>query len=195
MKRTSKSRALRLRIALDEIDPPIWRELIFPRTASLHELHRTIQVLFGWYDYHLYEFVLDGTRFEMPHDESEGEDSTKAKLSKVIVDPSQVLEYIYDFGDSWLHRVEVLDMSVEADPGWIPYLVDGARRGPPEDCGGVSGYRQLIEALRTPYDDLDEDGRSFVDWAGDFDPEDYSVSQARHALLLSSAWGSLKRRT
>jgi hypothetical protein len=53
----------------------------------------------------------------------------------------------------------------------------------------------LIEAVRTPYEDLEDEDRSFVDWAGDdFDPEEFSVSQARHALLLSAAWGSLRRR-
>lgn len=195
MQRKAKDAALRLRITLDGIDPPIWREVIFPRKATLHELHRAIQILFDWYDYHLYEFEIDGRRFEAPDEEAEGEDSTKAKLSKLITGPGQVLEYTYDFGDGWLHLIEVVDVSVRADPGWIPYLVDGARRGPIEDSGGVPGYQRLIEAVRTPYEDLDEEDRLFVDWAGDdFDSDDFSLSQARHALLLSYAWGSLRRR-
>lgn len=194
MERKTGETALRLRITLDGIDPPIWREVVFPRNATLHELHRAIQILFDWYDYHLYSFELDGRRFEAPHVEADGEDSTKAKLSKLITGPGQVFEYTYDFGDNWVHRIEVEDVSVAAAPGWIPHLVDGARRGPPEDCGGVYGYQRLIETRETPYADLDEEDRSFVDGAGDdFDPEDFSLSQARHALLLSAAWGSLKR--
>lgn len=195
MKQKDRDIALRLRITLDGIHPPIWREVIFPRNATLHELHRAIQILFGWYDYHLYEFKIDGRRFEATEEEAEGEDSTKAKLSKLISDPEQVLEYTYDFGDNWLLLIEVIDVSVPADPGWIPHLVDGARRGPPEDSGGVPGYQRLIEAARAPYEDLDDEDRSFVDWAGDdYDSEDFSVSQARHALLLSAAWGALRRR-
>jgi hypothetical protein len=195
MHRKVRRTALRLRITIDGIDPPIWREAIFPGTFTLHELHRSIQLLFDWYDYHLYEFEFQGTRFEAPDDEAEGEDSTKAKLSKLLTDTGQVLRYTYDFGDDWLHLIEVLDVSVRADPGWIPYLVDGARRGPIEDSGGVHGYQRLIQAARAPYEDLDDEDRSFVDWAGkDFDPNDFSLAQARHALLLSAAWGSLKRR-
>jgi len=87
----------------------------------------------------------------------------------------------------------VEDDDRSADPGCIPWLVDGEQRGPPEDCGGVSGYQRLTEAVKAPPDSLDEDGRAFVRWAGDdFNTEAFSVSQARHALLLSAAWGCLK---
>jgi hypothetical protein len=103
--------------------------------------------------------------------------------------------FVYDFGDNWIHRIEVEDDDVSADPGWIPWALDGERRGPPEDCGGVSGYQRLIEAVKVPPESLDEEGRDFLRWAGeDFDPEDSSVPQARHALLLSAAWECLKGR-
>jgi hypothetical protein len=195
MQRKTKDTAFRLRITLDGIEPPIWREVIFPRNATLHELHRAIQILFDWYDYHLYKFEIDGRKFEAPDVEAEGQDSTKAKLSKLITGSGEVFEYTYDWGDDWLHLIEVVDVAVPVDPGRIPHLVDGARRGPPEDCGGPGGYQRLIEAMRTPYEDLEEEDRSFVDWAGDdFDPDEFSVSQAHHALLLSAAWGSLRRR-
>ncbi|RFF31604.1 hypothetical protein DZC52_04395 [Wenzhouxiangella sediminis] len=94
-----------------------------------------------------------------------------------------------------MHRIEVENDDVAADPGWIPWLVDGKRRGPPEDCGGVSGYQRLIGAVEAPPETLDEEGRDFVRWVGaDFDPEEFNVSQARHALLVSAAWGCLKGR-
>jgi hypothetical protein len=54
---------------------------------------------------------------------------------------------------------------------------------------------ELLAALDKPLEDLDDDIRDLVEWAGlDFDPEDFNVEQGRHALLLSSAWGVLKRR-
>jgi len=156
-------------------------------------MHRAIQILFGWYDDHLYHFEIDGRCFEEPDEEAEGEDSTKARLSELITGPGQVFHYVYDFGDNWIHRIEVEADDVSADPGWIPWLADGNRCGPPEDCGGVSGYQRLIEAIKAPAETLDEDGRDFVRWVGDdFDPEAFSVSQARHALLLSAAWECLK---
>lgn len=188
--------ALRLRISLEGIEPSIWRTVIFPRNATLHELHRAIQILFGWYDYHLYQFEIDSRCFEAPDEEAEGEDSTRTRLSKLITGPGQVFHYVYDFGDNWIHRIEVEDDDVSADPGWTPWLVDGEWRGPPEDCGGVSGYQRLVEAINAPPETLDEEGRDFVRWGGDgFDPEEFSVSQARHALLLSAAWGCLEGRS
>ena len=186
---------LQLRISLADIDPPIWRTALFDRGTTLHELHRGIQVLFGWYDYHLYAFDVGDRRFEVPGEEAEGEDATKAKLSRLVSGPGQVFRYTYDFGDDWVHYIEVEDTEVRAAEGWIPWVVDGARSGPPEDCGGPPGYSQLVAALRRPLEDLDDDDRSFVEWAGpDFDPEAFSIRQARHALLLCSAWGVLRRR-
>jgi hypothetical protein len=178
---------------MEDIDPPIWREVIFPKSASLHELHRAIQILFGWYDYHLYQFEVEGTSYEAPDPEAEGEDSREAKLGRLAAS-GDVLMYTYDFGDDWRHRIDVLDDSVEADPGWIPHLVDGARQAPPEDCGGVPGFGRLVEALRRPLEYLEDDDRDLVEWAGDYDPDEFSVAQARHALLLSSVWGSLRRK-
>jgi hypothetical protein len=52
-------------------------------------------------------------------------DSTKAKLSQLVTGPGHVFHYTYDFGDDWMHLIEV-DVGVPADPGWIPHLIDGA---------------------------------------------------------------------
>jgi hypothetical protein len=186
---------IRLRISLAEIDPLIWRTVVFHRHTTLHELHRGIQILFGWYDYHLYQFEIEDRRFAAPDVEAEGEDATKAKLSRLISGPGMVFRYTYDFGDGWIHNIEVEDTAVPADEGWIPWVVDGARSGPPEDCGGPDSYSQLVAALRRPLEDLEDEDRSFVDWTDrDFDPDDFNVMQARHALLLCSAWGVLRRR-
>jgi hypothetical protein len=53
-----------LRISLEEIEPLIWRRVLFRTNTTLHELHRAIQLLFNWYDYHLYQFDINGRRFE-----------------------------------------------------------------------------------------------------------------------------------
>ena len=195
MRRLPSTSALRLLIALEGIDPQIWRRVVVNRNTTLHELHRIIQIAFGWLDYHLYEFEVGGRRFEEPHEEAEGDDSTKATLSKLVDGKGAVFAYTYDFGDSWRHSIEVEGVVPRASPGWLPFLEDGARRGPPEDSGGIGGYEELLRASATPESMLDEDGRSLLEWAGpDFDPEEFSVTQARHAMLLCSGWGILRRR-
>lgn len=189
------SQVLQLRITLSEIEPPIWRRVLVPASMTLHELHRAIQVIFDWYDYHLYEFEVRGERYEAPDEEATGADSTKARLSRFQLAPGETLLYRYDLGDDWEHLVEIEAQEDRPSLDWIPWLMDGERRGPKEDSGGPRGYVKLVRLLERPLDDLDEEERGYVGWLGsDFDPGAFSVEQARHALLLAAAWGVLKRR-
>lgn len=156
---------------------------------TLHELHRAIQILFSWYDYHLYEFELAGRRYTFPDPEAEADDSTQIRLADLKLRSGSELLYTYDFGDEWLHIVEIERMRVRHDEGWLPWLLEGERRGPPEDCGGPQAYMELLESRRTPLEDLGDDDREKAGWAGlDYDPDEFSVEQARHALLLASKW-------
>jgi hypothetical protein len=187
--------AFHLRISLAEIDPPIWREVEVRSNATLHELHRIIQVIFTWQDYHLYDFRVSGRRFEAPDPEAESEDASRIQLRHLGLQPGDSFEYVYDFGDDWTHRIQVVDVNQTADSGNLPWLIDGARRGPLEDSGGPHRFMELLAALDRPLEDLEDDDRALVEWAGlDFDPEEFSVDQARHVLLLCASWGVLKRR-
>ena len=185
--------AYEILITLAEVDPPVWRRLIVSSAMTLHELHRAIQLLFSWYDYHLYEFKFADRRFEAPNREAEGEDSTSVTLADLNLSKGAELSYVYDFGDEWLHLIEIERMRIRSDGVDLPWLDDGERRGPPEDCGGPTGYMALLASLRTPLEDLTDEDREKAHWAGlNFDPEEFSVEQARHSLTLASAWGVLK---
>jgi hypothetical protein len=51
---------------------------------------------------------------------------------------------VYDVGDSWLQRLELVSRQPE-DEGTPPApLIDGARRGPLEDSGGFSAYEEIL---------------------------------------------------
>ena len=56
----------------------------------------------------------------------------------------------------------------------------GARACPPEDCGGVIGYYEMLVVLSDPdHEDHDE----VVEWlGGSFDPEAFDVAFVDHAL-------------
>jgi hypothetical protein len=43
---------LLLRVTLRHTNPPIWREISVSDDFSLFQLHRVIQLVFGWLDYH-----------------------------------------------------------------------------------------------------------------------------------------------
>lgn len=193
--RKKKPNALVIRVTLAEIEPPIWRRVVVPKTITLHELHRTCQILFEWYDYHLYEFSVDGVRFEAPHAEAEGRDAKKAKLSGLGIGPGDRFTYVYDWGDYWVHEIEVEEETV-GDPSWLPWLLDGERAGPPEDCGGIGGYYDLQRAVAMTEEEAEADFEilRMREWVGeDYDADAFDQRGVRHALLLSSAWGSLRR--
>ena len=191
----SSSTGIQIQVRLTEIEPPIWRRIMVSSRTTLHELHRIIQLLFSWYDYHLYEFEIGDRHFQAPDADSEAEDSTRITLGVLGLNPGDVFIYAYDFGDDWAHCIEVERTNVPVDTNRLPCVLDGARRGPPEDCGGPHRYMQLLAALDRPLEDLNDEDRELVEWNGvRYDPEDFSLEQADHSLTLSAAWGVLKGR-
>src|SRR3970040_1166308 len=72
----AQHRQVVLHIALEYIEPPIWRRVRVPENYTLHQLHRVLQFVFSWLDYHLYSFEIGNRRFERPSRESEAEDAT-----------------------------------------------------------------------------------------------------------------------
>ena len=67
-----------------------------------------------------------------------------------------------------------------------PVCVAGERACPPEDCGGVWGYADFLEAIRDP---KHEEHESMLEWiGGQFDPEAFDVDE-----LNREAWPSVSR--
>ncbi len=54
--------AVQLRVALDDIEPAVWRRLVVPWAWHLGQLHLVIQGAFNWWNYHLHEFSIGGLR-------------------------------------------------------------------------------------------------------------------------------------
>lgn len=181
-------RIARLKIELDDWSPVIWRRVEVPLTASLKTLHDVIQAAMPFDDCHLFEFRADGKRFAIPDPEWDNlRDRTfSARTTKLgaLVDRGVArLSYTYDFGDDWRHTVTV-EAVFSADPGSdYPRYIDGARRGPPEDVGGIPGFELFLDAMADPdHEQHDE----LMRWHGrPFDPEhlDDADIQARIAKL------------
>ena len=180
--RPRSGRVLRIRVILEHSDPPIWRRLDVPGEATLGWLHAVLQLAMGWSNSHLHQF-LHGTRiisdpdFEMQECEGDPpvEDERKVQIAALLAKPGQSLRYEYDFGDSWNHSVE-LETYLDASPG-APRAICVAGEGacPPEDCGGIPGYEQLLSALANP---KHPEHRAMKRWLGKpFDPERFSIAE------------------
>jgi hypothetical protein len=155
--RTSVGRAaqvFRIKVTLDGTEPAIWRRLEVGTDTSLAELHDILQVAMGWEDCHLHEFEIRGERYGVPSRDDFGppvRDERRARLGDLVRSRGK-LTYLYDFGDSWRHTIIVEKQVVpEADVGY-PRCTAGARACPPEDCGGIWGYQDLLAALASPSD-------------------------------------------
>ncbi|HED37234.1 MAG TPA: plasmid pRiA4b ORF-3 family protein, partial [Ignavibacteria bacterium] len=62
----------------------------------------------------------------------------------------------------------------------IPICIDGKRNCPPEDCGGVWGYSDMLEVLKQPDH---EEYESYIEWlGGKFDPEYFDKDEINKKL-------------
>ena len=53
-----------IRVVLEGIHPAIWRQIEVPADITLPKLHRVLQVVMGWQDYHLHLFKVGFRGFE-----------------------------------------------------------------------------------------------------------------------------------
>ena len=151
---------LRFRIELLGIRPTIWRELLVPASYSFWDLHVALQDAMGWWDSHLHQFEVgeDGAggsvRIGIPVDEFDDDPDLLAGWEIAVLEcldgPGSTMDYEYDFGDGWVHRLTYLGCEPREKGGRYPRCVAGERACPPEDCGGVGGYEHLVEALLDP---------------------------------------------
>lgn len=167
------------KITIQRIDPPIWRQLLLPLALNLAGLHEIIQAAFGWTDSHLHQFIIGGLIYGAPEFDEDGQ-STHAtfEATDVLLRDFDLFHvrnpeflYEYDFGDGWMHLIE-FESTRPIDPDInYPICIAGARHGPPEDVGGVTGYADFLETWSNPEH---EEHRTLRTWVGRrFSPEKF----------------------
>lgn len=165
-----------LKITLKGVKSPIWRLIEVPETYTFEKLHEVIQDAMGWEDYHLYAFEIGGV--EIANKDTVAESGClyagKEKIKNYFSKGSKAI-YTYDFGDDWVHEVKVKDI-IPAEKGVkYPRCIDGKRACPPEDCGGIYGYNDFLEAMKDPHN---EEHDEVLEWiGGEFDPEKFDPKE------------------
>jgi hypothetical protein len=107
----AKGDVYQLKVTLPDTKPPVSRRILVDGASSLGHLHEAIQAAFGWWNYHLHGFEVDGTEYGVPDPDWDGwgravVDERTVRLDAVAVAGSR-LEYTYDFGDDWRHEIVV----------------------------------------------------------------------------------------
>jgi hypothetical protein len=182
-----------LRIELREILPSIWRRFVVPGAIALPGLHRVIQDVMGWENYHLHLFRFGEKEYGVPDpdysdDPTEMRNERGRRLREFLRNEGDVFGYEYDFGNGWEHDL-VLERIVTGVEVTDAVCLEGERSCPPEDVGGPSGYMDYLEALRDP---SHPDHREMVEWRGpSFNPERFDL--VRINLRLSHLPWSRRR--
>jgi len=179
----------RVRLSLQYSEPEIWREVCLPSDFSFAELHDVIQVLMAWDGYHMHQFKHNGQDIgdpEMFEEYGEGcTDEQEIALGDVFKRKGSRFEYEYDFGDSW--GVDVICGGKMKPGDQLFTVIGGEMAAPPEDCGGIPGFYNMIEVLSDPeHPDYD----MLFEWMGemDFDPEEFNLE------ICDIAVGAIGRR-
>jgi hypothetical protein len=183
----------RLLVSLDECQPQIWRRVLVHGRASLHRLHEIIQVAMGWTNTHLYEFQVGEHRYtalETLDGDDGSQDARRITLARVAAGSGEQFKYLYDFGDDWLHTIEVEALEPLEAGTKYPRCIAGARACPPEDCGGPWGYFEFLAARGNPAHSEHETMHRWVRRA--FDPQAFDVERVNRVLSRQSrgvGWG------
>lgn len=168
---------LLLRVELKWIAPTIWRRFVVPENITLGKLHHVIQAVMGWDDCHLHEFEIAGERYGTSGSNSWGplvHPEARNTLIKALLG-KKTFYYLYDFGDSWTHRIKVEKRLPPLSTPQLPYCVGGANACPPEDVGGAPGYMAFLEAMSDPKHPEHDD---MLDWYGEvFEPAAFDCEQ------------------
>jgi Plasmid pRiA4b ORF-3-like protein len=174
-----------IKVTLLGTKPPIWRRLLVPASMTLAKLHDVLQTAMGWHDCHMHEFRAGERHFGKPDPEDismgmQVENERNIRLSSVLRRPGAKLIYTYDFGDNWEHAI-VLEKLLPLLPDMTsPICIDGGLACPPDDCGGIPGFYELLDALADPNHEQHQEMRDWI--GGDFDPQAFSVEEVNRKL-------------
>ena len=159
-----------LKISIQDLGVVVHRTVTVTDTINLHQLHeQVIAPAVGWQSrYHAYAYrpdswYHDGTSTNDwigPYNSTANDakvmmqffgggfvgNSSKVELRHVLTLTDPVLWYVYDLGDYWSHKIELIRIHTREEQQ--PFVIlDGFGACPPEDIGGPVKYCTFINAI------------------------------------------------
>jgi hypothetical protein len=175
-----------LKITLKWSQPAIWRRVVVRSTLKLDGLHDVIQIVMPWTNSHMHQFIVGRTFYGKPDREfaSMGMSETLNEKQYTVADLAPAAKkkfiYEYDFGDGWQHDVTV-EKILPPDAAFKHLTcLAGANACPPDDCGGIPGYYNLLEALVDPKHPEHADLKEWI--GGEWDAARFDLDAANAML-------------
>jgi len=185
MAKKKYNQVFQFKITLKGIKPPIWRRIQVPEIYTFWDLHVAIQDAMGWDDYHFHEFEMvnpstglrENIGIPAPDEVFDREvlPGWGEKIADFFSMANRTASYVYDFGDSWVHKIQLEKVLPREKNIKYPICIKGKRACPPEDCGGIWGYAELLEIINNPEH---EEYEEMMEWlGGEFDPEHFDTAE------------------
>jgi len=171
---------------------PIWRKLAVPARSTFEKFHKILQVSFNWQNVHLHQFQIiadngnvvaessaDGTdEYSLPDQQFFDYFNERKRLSSFLP-LYHSIRYLYDFGDDWLHTIE-LEQAIENYEGALPCCLDGEGTAPPEDVGGEGGYLEFLSVIEGDTDS--EQKQEMLNWASSQRWKEFNLQEINRRL-------------
>jgi hypothetical protein len=140
-----------LRVMLRETCPHIWRRFLVRSDSSIVDLHRTIQIAFGWSGRRVFEFDVQGHRQGV---RLEG-DPHHILLSDFRFYVKERFTYAYNIADQesrpWQFAIRLEQkLAIDACQHY-PCCIGGVGAPPPELCGGPFAFESLRDLFTLEY--------------------------------------------
>ena len=185
-------KAYQIKITVKGSHPPIWRRCIIPAGITFSQLAVLFNEIVGWKGYHLFAFQFHdlGICVEEIDEDYADMDYDLEEATETLIDPYMEhvkwFTYCYDFGDDWEHRIDIESVITDCEYTH-PVVLKAKGACPFEDCGGIGGYYDFLEAIRDPENAEHEE---ICGWAeatgymedGEYDPAYYDINGINEML-------------
>jgi hypothetical protein len=178
----SPERIFMLHLSVVGTAPRVWRRLLVRESMWLSRLHDAIQVAFDWFDYQTHAFSLDELRFGNPlkRDALTIEDDRDVTLADLDLEHRERFGYGYHFAEGWQVDIKVEKIGPPEKGVYYPVCIGGEYGAPPEDCGGLEAFHDMLACIKEPNTEL---GREWIEWLGpDYDPDLCDLAKINKAL-------------
>jgi len=171
----------RLRIALLDVVPPVWRRVQVPANLTLRRLHSILQCAMGWPETEEHQFRIAGALYGKPTDMTGPlRDSRWIRLADAINRGATSFGYALGTDSAWEHEVRIEGLAGGNAENQRPVCLEGERACPPQGSGGAEGYVDRVGGRRSS---RRGGSRNITGFAGqEFDPDRFDLEAVNRAL-------------
>ena len=155
---SDNTKIYQFKVRLKDVNPMIWRRFLIESNKTLKDLHYIIQILMGWTDYHLNEFIIKGQKYTIPNmignPSACGTYGSDIKLEEFKFRKNEKFLYSYDFTAGWEFEVRLENINSPQAKKIYPICISGSGTSPGEECGGPHRFNELKEYWFIRADDI-----------------------------------------